>query len=306
MNLFSTLLLVWFVLLDIPASANEAFPGQLELAKGISCYSELDLNESLSHLQKAVANLSPEKDPDYMQHMRTARWIIVLIHVASDDLQRAEKELTTLLLLDPGFELPPGDHPPKVRYVFQQAKEKIKKKESSTPAIKAPANEHKPKKNPFIKTAPDSGTRILLGVTGSVVLLFGEDAKAASSGPGMTILFGYRLAPKISATAELEYSYHPTSLTGIALQTAALRIGAEVCVLSKPLDISIGADLGALGMGTQDRYDHWGFNLAGSLTLAWPPSGTWAMIVKLQPSVVITSSNASFYLPVCAGAEARW
>ncbi len=293
-------------LLSIPAAGQEAFPGQNELAKGLSCYSELELQQALSHLEKALGLLSPGKDPNYMQHVKTAKWIMVLIHIAEDNLQAAEKELTSLLMIDPAFELPPGDQPPKVMYVFRQAKEKMKTQNKSSSRIADKPHSVSKQKKSSSRKAFVIVSNWKLGMTGSVVLLFGNDAKAASSGPGMSLLFGYRIAPRISAIARFEYSYHTTNYEGVALQTAAMQLGAEICLLAQPLVVTTGLDMGALGMGTADRYDHWAFALSGSLNLAWPPEGAWAVLIKLSPSVVFTASNASFYLPVSAGAEVRW
>ena len=313
MRLLFPTFLVLFVFLSIPVCAQEESSGQEELKKGLSCYSELDLKNALMHLRKALAGLSPDSDPEYMQHMRTARWIIMLIYLASDDLLNAEKELSTLLTLDPGFELPPGDLPPKVRYIFRQAKEKMKKKnESSSIASKNPAggtntdDKQLSSKDQLSKQAPGSAPFYRLGALGSVLILFGDDSRAAHSGPGITIVFGLKLAQGIFTTIEFDYSYHPTEQGGMALQTAAMGLGADFSILSGPLNLTIGANIGALGMGTADRYDHWGLNLAGCFSLAWPPEGTWALVIKTRPSLVITSSDASFYLSVATGAEVRW
>lgn len=305
------LLVICAMWVSRPVMAEEPFPGKDEFSKGMACYSELELHEALIHLKKSLAQLSPDKDPDYMQHLRTAKWIMVLIHLASDDLQSAEKELISLFELDPGFELPPGDHPPKVRYVFDRAREKALKKKTrlnkakSTKEGNPEASAAKEPKSIQHPLSPGD-KNIELGLSACVFLLFGDDADSVSSGPGMMLTFAYMIIPGLFATADFDYSYHPVYGGAPALQSAALHAGAQYYLLSQPIKINIGLSLGALGMGTQDRYDHWGLDMASSLSVSWPPFAAWALAMELRPSLVITSSNASFYLPISAGVEARW
>ena len=310
----STLLLALLVSGLAPvAHGQEAFPGQNELAAGLTCHRNLDLVCARTRLEKALATFSPEGDPDFLEHVRTARWVLTLCHVARDDLGLAEKELHTLLLLDPSFHLPAGDHPPKIRYVFEQAKEKIETSRKPDPVEDDPKPDPKPDPVPDPKDDPaavvpktDPPLPYRFSAHAYLVGLFGEDADKVSSGPGAGLRFGWQASGSLSIDLGFNYAYHPTADKNAPLQSMALFMAGRFSVPAGPLAVRLGGGMGVLAMGVADRYDNWGFNMAASASLVWPPQGSWGLSLELNPSVLITAGGSSFYLPVGLAGEVRW
>jgi hypothetical protein len=296
------------LILAAGAAAQESFPGQNNLAAGLTCYRNLDMACARARLEEALALFSPEKDPNYLQHIREARLILAMIHVAADELQKAENEFKKLLLVDPVFELPAGEHPPKVIYVFKRAKAAMmppvvekkppEKKRDPPPPPKKPEKRVDEKAPPTPLWSLSTETRL--------VALFGDDANAVTSGPGASLAFGIRPADWICLRLDFAYAYHPNSGDGPALQAMTLSTGAYLPFDFLPVQIRIGGLLGALAMGTRDRYDHWGFSIGLLSALAWPAEGSWSLLVSLYPSVVFASGESSFYLPVGFSGELRW
>ena len=93
----------------LPATAEEAYPGQNNLAAGLTCYRNLDYDCALARLETALSEFSPEKDPQYLGHVSEARLVLAMIHVAQDNLARAENEFKTLLVLN--VTMPPPIYP---------------------------------------------------------------------------------------------------------------------------------------------------------------------------------------------------
>ncbi len=289
------------LLIPAAAPAEETFPGQIDLAAGLACHRNLDLECARARLERALAVFGPEKDPDYLQHVRTARWVLALIHTASDDLGRAEQELRTLLVLDPGFELPPGDHPPKIRYIFEQAKAglAVERKPDPPPAPPLPLPEvERP------APGPDERFRITLGAR--IVILFGDDAEAASSGPGAGLRFGWLATDLLTIDLSYEYAYHPTADSDAPYQAMSLAMAGRFDLPVGPIGVRLGGGLGVLAAGTRDRYDHWGLVLSGTAALVWPPGGSWGLVVEAQPSLMIVAEGVSFFGPIGLAGEVRW
>ena len=298
------LLLVW--LAPTPISAQQDYPGQIDFAAGLVCYQNLDMACALSRLQKALRAFSPESDPQYLQHVRSAHWTLTLIHVAADDLYLAEKELMTLMLSDPAFVLPPGDHPPKVRYIYQQVQTKLGQtpprqkpppKKSAAPVPVPPAS--------IDHTAPARYTMRLAPMIRAIVL-FGDDAQSIKPGPGVGLRFGLLALRNLWADVSLSYSYHSLQRDEGKLQSFTLT-GAGHFEYQLPIvSLRVGLGMGVMSMGTQDRYDNWGFHLQLSGQLAWPESKFWAIVLGLNPSFVFTHDASSFYLPIDLALEFRW
>ncbi len=290
------------------APAGEAFPGQGHLAAGLACYRNLDFDCARTRLEQALGAFSPEADPDYLQHVRQARWRLVQIHLATDDLGRAERELRTLLLLDPGFALPPGDHPPKVHYLLEKARAK------TAPATKPaadgaenPSPERSPTPPPAdtVRPVPPPPTPFRLSAAARLVALFGDDAAAADCGAGAELRFAWQALAGISAALSLDYAYHATA-DDAPLQSLALGLDARYELPLGPLGLRLGGGLGVLAMGTADRYDHWGLDLSAAVGLVWPRDGRWGLRLELEPALLITAGGRSFYLPAAVAGEVRW
>ncbi|MBN2493477.1 MAG: hypothetical protein JXR96_02705 [Deltaproteobacteria bacterium] len=300
-----------------PASAEEAFPGQVDLAAGMACHRNLDMDCARARLESALAAFSPEADPDYMSHVRSARLTLAGIHVAADDLQRAEQEFATLLLLDPDFRLPPGDHPPKLRYVFEQALEGLRASAEKTPhagqstrpddAVSGEV-EQAPGATGVQTASPAPPFRsFCLAVHGRLLVLFGRDADSVASGPGAALAFAWRPIERLELEIAYGYSHHSLASGGAALQTMSLGLGAGYRLLEwGPIGLQLGGSAGALAMGTADRYDHWGLLLAAHARVAWPARGLWGIELRVEPSAIVTADEASFFLTLAAGGVLRW
>jgi len=323
------------------ARAAEQFPGQLDLAAGLVCYQNLDLECARVRLERALQAFSPERDPAYLQHVQAARLKLAEIFTAQDELSRAEAEFTALLLIDPGYELPPGEHPPKLVYVWSQARDRLaaqalrpgqgKLREEplaerpplhkpAAPAEAAPVPVPAPAPAPAAARPepapspvqpgpappPEDPRAFRLGLTGGAVVLFGEDAEQVSSGLGAGLRFAWRPSGPISLAVAYDYAYHPTRDGGGALQSMALVLAGEVQLLAGPLAVRLGLALGAHTMGTRDRYDHWLALLQGRLALVWPADGAWGLGLEVNPSLVINQDESSFCLPLELLAEVRW
>jgi hypothetical protein len=286
------------------ALAGEAFPGQGHLAAGLACYRNLDFDCARTRLERALGAFSPEADPNYLQHMRQARWRLVQIHLASDDLGRAERELRTLLLLDPDFALPPGDHPPKVHYLLEQARAKTT---AHTAGAGGRTSDRTKTGSPTANEPPaPPAAPFRLSAAARLVALFGADAAAADSGAGAELRFAWRATSHISAALSLDYAHHATAAADAPLQSLALGLDARYEVALGPLGLRLGGGLGVLAMGTADRYDHWGLDLAAAVGLVWPRRGFWGLRLELEPALLITAGGRSFYLPASIAGEVRW
>lgn len=301
-----------------PAVAREAFPGQNHLAAGLACHRNLDMVCARQRLEQALAAFSPEEDPGYMQHVRTARMTLALIHVADDELGKAEQEFKTLLLLDPGFRLPAGDHPPKVRYVFDRARAAVPASRKPPPVQPEPAGQP-PGDEDQERTTLSAGS--VSGVhrptpraprcwsvfaEGRWVQLFGDDAQVLGSGPGASAGAGLHLSDIFRIQLGACYAYHPSAADGPALQAMSVEAEGQITCPLGAFGLRLGGGAGVLAMGTEDRYDTWGLVLRASAALVYPARAGWALVAALRPSVVVTGKKGSFYLPVGIGGEVRW
>jgi hypothetical protein len=276
-------------------------------------------------MEKALTEFSPEKDPNYLEHVGAARLALALIAVAADDLQAAEREFATLLLINPDFTLPAGDHPPKVRYVFKQAQDAAasKRKKAERPPVPpkdavAPVNPPKPPeirteppkdpvKEPVAKTAkPAAPWRYTLSGELRAVGLFGGDTEAVYTGPGAALGFSLQPTRWLLLSVAFAYAHHAVSHDRPDLQAFSLVAGGAWPLSLGPLQLRLGGAIGTLAMGTQDRYDHWGFLAQADVVLAWPRRGPVAVTLGLHPSLLATGGGSSFFLPVGLAVEARW
>lgn len=302
----SRVLVVWLLLSGaLPAAAGEAYPGQKDLAAGLTCYRNLDYDCAVARLETALSEFSPEKDPGFLEHAGEARLVLAMIHVSRDNLDKAETEFKTLLLLIPGYELPGGDHPPKVRYVFDRAKKSalrlpvrkiapVPKNAPPPPATKQPAPPPPP-------LSPWS-----LSTQARLVALFGDDAEKASSGPGAALVLGFSTSNWLALHIAFAYSRHSAAGEDAALQTMSVFMEGLAGVDLSGFELRLGGGVGVLSMGTRDRYDHWGLTLQATAALAWPASGSWALVLGLHPSLLVTAGGSSFFLPAGLGGELRW
>jgi hypothetical protein len=293
------LTVILLISLAFQAAAEEAYPGQNNLAAGLACYRNLDYDCALARLETALSEFSPEKDDHYLQHVSEARLVLAMIHVARDNLNKAEQEFKTLLVLIPDYTLPKGDHPPKVRYIFDRAKKSVEKKP------KKPPPKPKPKKIVPVP-APEPTHHWSLSATARLVALFGEDADKASSGPGAALALGFATSDWLTLQVAFAYSHHSAVEEDTALQTMALAMDGLVTIDLLPLQLRLGGGVGVLAMGTDDRYDHWGFTLQATVAVAWPASGSWALVLDLHPAVLVAAGGSSFFLPAGLSGEIRW
>jgi hypothetical protein len=285
------------------AEAEESYPGQNNLAAGLGCYRNLDYDCALARLETALSEFSPEKDPQYLKHVGEARLVLAMIHVSRDNLDKAESELKTLLLLIPDYELPKGDHPPKVRYIFDRAK----KSATRPPVIKiVPVPEKKTPPPKIVKPAPPPFPLWSLSAEARLVALFGDDADKASSGPGAALAFGFSASNWLTLHIAFGYSHHSAVEEDTALQTMSLSMEGLLNIDVSPVGLRLGGGVGVLSMGTQDRYDHWGLTLQATAAGAWPASGSWALVLGLHPSLLIAAGGSSFFLPAGLRGEVRW
>jgi hypothetical protein len=271
--------------LAFPAAAEEAYPGQNNLAAGLTCYRNLDYDCALARLETALSEFSPEKDDHYLQHV-----------------DKAEQEFKTLLVLIPDYALPKGDHPPKVRYIFDRAKKSVEKK----PIKKPPKPPKKVVPVPAPVPVPEVEHPWSLSAAARFVALFGDDADQASSGPGAALAVGFATSDWLTLQVAFAYSHHSAVEEDTALQTMSLHMDGLVKIDLSAVELRLGGGMGVLAMGTQDRYDHWGFTLQATTAVAWPASGSWALVLGLHPSVLVTAGGSSFFLPAGLSGEIRW
>jgi tetratricopeptide (TPR) repeat protein len=310
----------------LPAAADEAYPGQNNLAAGLTCYRNLDYDSALARLETALSEFSPEKDPDYLKHVSEARLTLAMIYVARDNLGKAEKEFKTLLILIPDYDLPKGDHPPKVRYIFDRAKKSVTRlpvkktvpvpsvsQPSPSSALSVPGSQSEGGPDPEIKPPPPvvkqpapPSSQWSLSAQARLVALFGEDAEKAQSGPGAALAFGLSTSNWLTLQIAFAYSHHPAVEEDTALQTMSLSMDGLVTIDLLPVELRLGGGVGVLAMGTDDRYDHWGFTLQATAAVAWPASGSWALVLGLHPSVLVAAGGSSFFLPAGLSGELRW
>jgi hypothetical protein len=296
------LTIIFLISLAFPATAEEAYPGQNNLAAGLTCYRNLDYDCALARLETALSEFSPEKDDHYLQHVSEARLVLAMIHVARDNLDKAEQEFKTLLVLIPDYDLPKGDHPPKVRYIFDRAKKSVEKK----PKEKPPKPPKKVVPVPAPVPVPEPTHPWSLSASARLVALFGDDADKAQSGPGAALAVGFATSEWLTLQVAFGYSYHSAVQDDPALQTMSLSMDGLVKIDLSAVELRLGGGVGVLAMGTQDRYDHWGFTLQATTAVAWPASGSWALVLGLHPSVVVTAGGSSFFLPAGLSGEIRW
>ncbi|HUU02829.1 MAG TPA: tetratricopeptide repeat protein [Myxococcota bacterium] len=313
-------LLVLLVCLALPSQvfAGESFAGQNDLAAGLNCYREMDMRCARARLESALSHFSPENDSHYIDHVSQARLMLAMIHVAADELEKAEGEFKTILLLDPEFKLPIGEHPPKVIYIFKRAQtafEAARKKE--TVVTRPPVKKTQPEptmrpRPPVIRKVPTqlSHERVFrpwsISPEARFVVLFGDDAGALAAGPGAALSAAFRPFERLAVQAGFSYAHHASTSSGPALQTVSLSMGACTTFSLDPVEFRAGGSLGVLSMGTADRYDHWGFTLGLATSVSWPTKGPWALVVSLYPSLVITAGGSSFFLPIGLSGEIRW
>ena len=297
------LAVIMLISLVFPAAAEEAYPGQNNLAAGLACYRNLNYDCALARLETALSEFSPEKDEHYLQHVSEARLVLAMIHVARDNLNKAEQEFKTLLVLIPDYKLPKGDHPPKVRYIFDRAK-----KSASRPKIKKPEPKPEPKiePEPAPEPEPEPAHPWSLSAAARLVALLGEDADKAQSGPGAALALGFATSNWLTLQVAFAYSYHAAVQDDPALQTMSIMMDGLVKLDLSAVELRLGGGVGVLAMGTRDRYDHWGFTLQATTAVAWPASGSWALVLALHPSVLVTAGGTSFFLPAGLSGEIRW
>ncbi len=299
-------------------AAEETFAGQIDLAAGLACHRNLDLACAQERLEQALAEFSADGDVNYMAHVRKARMTLALIHVARDDLLRAEKEFYTLLLLDPAFALPPGDHPPKLKYVLDQAQRRLNQKPEPKPDAKpGPKPEPKPVP-PVVTKTPKSIDKVqpkassdrnhALWADLRMVVLLGDDADAASSGVGAGLAWRFWPSEHWGMGVRYAYAYHPLQdeSRDAALQSMALGLEALTRMMVGIAELHMGLGVGAQSMGTRDRYDHWGALMHARIALVWPAKGPWALSIHLEPSLLVGGARSSFFLPMGLSGAWRW
>lgn len=320
-----------------PGGAGEAFPGQADLAAGLACLSNLDTDCARSRLEQALSRFSPEADPDFVAHVIEARQRLAVLAVARDDLAEAEAQFSAILAIDSGFSLADADPPPKVRYVFEQAKQKRKRLQAraarpplattapvpdgaaaapphtATPAIEAPPAKATPatvaEKKPASFATPQPKARswrILAGAEGGGVFLFGRDAEALAAGAGASLSFGCALPSDLQLRIQLAWGRHEDTAKDMALQHLSAVAGGAFAPRLGSMRLRLGASAGALATGVRDRYDHWGALLQAETGLSWPASGSLALSLSLRPSLFLTGDGASFFLSASAGMEFSW
>ncbi len=290
------------------AQAQEHFPGQNDLAAGLTCYRNLDFDCARARLEQALARFAPEQDQQFLTHVREVRQMLALIFVASDELEKAEREFRKLLLLEPSFDLPVGDHPPKVRYVLARARKALSAQKKA-PAKKDPP----PKKSPPLKPVPPlppsptpKNHTWSLAAGGSWTVLFGEDKETLDAGLGPTLALGFQASRLFSVETALNWTYHPNAQDGPALRAFGLVVSALASFGSEIYALRCGITAGVLSMGTRDRYDHWGMQLGLRASAVWPSTGNWGLIFSVRPSLFITREQSSFYIPLELAGEIRW
>ena len=300
------------------ATAEEAFAGQLDLAAGLTCHRNLDLACAQERLELALAAFAADADANYMAHVRKARMTLALIHVARDDLMRAEKEFYTLLLLDPAFTLPPGDHPPKLKYVLDQTQRRLEQRPEPKPEPKPkplpkpepdpPVVTQTPKSIDPIQPKASSDKNHALWTDLRMVVLLGDDADTASSGIGAGL--AWRFWPSESWGLGLRYAYAYLPLQDesrdTALQSMALGLEGLTRMMVGIAELHLGLGAGAQSMGTRDRYDHWGALIHARIALVWPAEGPWALSIHMEPSLLVGGERPSFFLPMGLSGAWRW
>ena len=295
------------------APAGEDFPGQAELAAGLACWRNLELDCARQHLEQALSRFDPGRDRLYLQHVSTTLFTLAMIHVARDDLAAAEQEFYSLLLLQPDFELPPGDHPPKVGYVLAQARKRLTRRQARS--VESPPRQH-PAAPPAGKEArvtapspPATSPRRpwQAGARADLVALFGSDSEVLYPGAGASIFLARRVARHMGLGLEVSYAWHAQRRPAAALQQLSAGLTLSVTL---PLGASWHVDLrtqaGVLAMGTRDRYDHWGARLGAGVVFRWPRSGNWSLGLALLPALVATADGVSFFLVTGLSGEVDW
>jgi hypothetical protein len=101
------------------------------------------------------------------------------------------------------------------------------------------------------------------------------------------------------------YAYHPAG-DDPALQAMSLEAEGLGEFDLSIFRLRLGGGVGVLSMGTEDRYDHWGFLVRATAGIVWPASGSFGVALTLRPSLVITAGGTSFYLPVGIAGEVKW
>jgi hypothetical protein len=299
-----------------PAPAQEAFPGQNDLAAGLACHANLDLECARARLERALAVFSPEGDSDYLAHVTAARQALAFLAVANDDLQAAEQHFLTLLLVHPSYALPPGEHPPKVVYVFGQAQESLARQRKATrPPVPKTDPPPKPREEPKKTQPPPQITRPAppppqsrwaFAAEGRWNFLFGSDADVVEGGPGTELQARYRLNDWVRVQAGLAYAYHPLVRGEPALQSLSLVVGAQWYLPLWRVEGRLTWNLGVQAMGTAGRYDHWLGLIQLGLGLAWPADGPVAAVLSAYPSFLMMEHFSSVFLPIGLALEVRW
>jgi len=312
-----------------PALGGEAFPGQADLAAGLACLSSLDAEGARSHLERALARFSPEADPEYIAHVVEARRHLATLAVARDDLTEAEAQFAAILAVDSGFALDDADPPPKVRYVFEQARQKrerLKARASRPPvarapepspppaaAVEPPPAQAAPAPTPprsDIRGAPPAGTEsaveIRAGAGGGGIFLFGRDAESLSAGAGAGLALSFGWARKWNLGLLLAWGRHASDSGAGTLQHLSAAATGALTPDAGPLELRLGLGAGALAAGTRDRYDHWGALFFCDLGLRWPAREFLALVLSLRPSAWLTPSDTSFFLSLQGGLEFSW
>jgi hypothetical protein len=218
------------------------------------------------------------------------------------------------LLIQPGFQLSPDDYPPKVVYIFEQAKGSLaeQSKKSTRPKTgdqKAHLDQQdikQPEQTQTTTTHTTTGSlsynlpdfRWYISPEGRWVILFGEDSDSFSSGPGASLTTGVLLNQLLNLQLSFAYAYHPSVMDLPALRSMSLNLEFLFRISLSPFALRFGGGAGVLSMGTGNRYDHWGLNTQLCVSVVWPENGWWAIVISIHPSWVIIQKDSSFYLPL--------
>jgi len=308
--------LMVLLLLAQPAPPKEA-PGLVELAAGLGCWDNLDAECAASYLKQALERFDPTRDDKYLQHVTQARWALAQVYLAAEDLSAAEGQLSLLLALNPDFNLPAGEHPPKLIYVFEQARRKAlaEKKTASRPPL--PAKEPKlpapvptpaePKSQPVeISRQPAYPAKWFFEARGRADVVFGDDARALWPSGGVELGLGRRMTPVLAGGFVAGWSRHSLRQVQSALQQFALGLFGDFYQRAGAIELVFRLQGAAAAMGTRDRYDNFAALLDLGLGLLWEITPSFELTTWIAPQAVILAGGVSFRLGLTLGLRLPW